>query len=176
MSAMRVTDPHNMPYMSFEPAPTEPEITVQQPGLSLGNINSARITSSIAAIHHTQQATMRRRVEVRAQQVERSRRRDQRAPAATPTTAGQPAAGQPATPDLTITRHTPRPPDFLPNETVLDRQRRTRPQAPAPVIWDQDYKLCPICLGEFTQGTGLWRLQRSHQFHARCWEGMSEHT
>ena len=108
LGRVRVTDPQAMPHMAFQPSPTEPDITVQQPGLTLTNIKASRVPESVAAIHHTQQATIRRRMEVRAQQQERSRRRDaQRTPAATTPTAGQPAAGQPAVPNYTTSATLP---------------------------------------------------------------------
>ena len=53
MSAMRVTAPRNFPYMAFEPTPTEQDMQVQEPGLTLDNIHASRIPDTIAAIHHT---------------------------------------------------------------------------------------------------------------------------
>ena len=85
MSAMRVTDPQHLPHMAFEPAPTDQDTPVQDPGLVLENIQASRIPANIAAIHHAQQASMRRRVDVRQQQTERQQQRQQRVQAATPT-------------------------------------------------------------------------------------------
>ena len=103
----RVTDPQVMPHMAFQPRPEHRDTTVEAPGLTLINISASKTPDSVAAIHHTQQAIMRRREEVRVQQRDRARRRD---PPATPTRGNAPQRPM----QLSEAARGPPPPDFLP--------------------------------------------------------------
>merc|ERR1712086_307539 len=62
------------------------------------------------------------------------------------------------------------PPQYRPGESSLDRQRRTRPQAPAITIFDGDFRQCAVCLEQYVYGDKLWRLQCGHTFHKECWD------
>ena len=59
----------------------------------------------------------------------------------------------------------PPPPPYSPGESSLERQRRTRPQAPNITIFDGAFRQCAVWLEQYNYGDKLWRLICGHRFH-----------
>ena len=55
-----VTDPQMMPHMAFQPPPMDADTLAQNSGLTTANVPESRFPRSIADMHYTQQAVMRR--------------------------------------------------------------------------------------------------------------------
>ena len=119
----------------------------------------AQMRPEIMAIHESQQANLQQH----ASRQRRNQARNARTMESMRGNLPQPSVPPPV-------EDPPPPSPYRPGESSLDRQRRTRPQAPIITIFDGDFRQCAICLEPFRYDDMLWRLQCGHTFHKDCWD------
>ena len=153
-----------IPHYGYLPPSTNQDVLPLGPASAPTPIpeSLAMLRPEILAIHTSQQANR----QARANQNQRTQARNVRRVELLRGNLQQ----QGVLPARPQDEYPPPPSPYRQGETSLDRQRRTRPQAPRITIFDGDFRQCATCLEFFRYVDKLWRLQCGHTFHVDCWD------